>query len=305
MQYNYKKTLCIKINLFYNLISIMENFFISNSTEKLFISFKDGKGPQSVIVFHNPKEDPLVFSKYLAKYIQCENKKNLAPCFSCKSCQKIEKNIHPDVIYPEKTGITKSYSVATIREIKLNSYVLPNESTFKIYVFLDAQNLSISAQNALLKILEDTPKHDIFLFFCNNLSKILNTVKSRSQVFETCFSSNSETNNDEVKSFFNQALKIIVSRDECDFLAFLSKLNKDKGLFKSMLFFLATEIDKAMNQKLQLEKGISENSGVLLKVFSLDELSYFASVLDKANDMLEKNVNFNLLLTYFAASLFD
>ena len=163
----------------------MENLFVNNSTKKLLFSFKEGRGPQSVIISHSPAEDPLEFSKYLAKYIQCKNKNNLAPCFSCENCRKIKKNIHPDVIYPEKTGITKSYSVATVREIKLDSYILPNESPFKVYVFLDAQNLSIAAQNALLKILEDTPKHDIFLFFRTaiGLRKILYQFYNRRNIF--------------------------------------------------------------------------------------------------------------------------
>lgn len=281
----------------------MENTYFNESTKNLLLSFYEERVPQSVIININSENDILPFSKFLAKYIQCKRKDCNGPCLKCESCRKIEKNIHPDVIYPQKTGITKGYSVATVRQVRADSFILPNESPFKIYIFTDAQNLSIPAQNALLKTLEDTPKGVIFLFFCSNLSKLLSTVKSRSQVFNIDLTSKSNNINEDFENLTKEILSAIVKKNESDLLVIFSKIGSDKELLKKILFSLAEKISEAMSYKANLAKECS-GSKILAENFSFEELSCFSSVLSEVNFMLERNVNFNLLSSYFISRLF-
>ena len=110
----------------------------------------------------------------LSSAILC--KANRRPCGMCDSCRKIRSENHPDVITvtdPEH----KNVAVKIVRQFREDVFILPNESDYKIYIF--PQELGIEGQNALLKILEEPPKHGIFLLLTDNPEKILPTVRSR------------------------------------------------------------------------------------------------------------------------------
>ena len=113
-------------------------------------------------------------AKLLAAAILCRGSRR--PCGVCDSCRKLRSDNHPDVITvldPEH----KNIAVKIVRRIREDVFILPNESDFKIYIF--PQDLGTEGQNALLKILEEPPKHGIFLLLTDNPEKILPTVRSR------------------------------------------------------------------------------------------------------------------------------
>ena len=100
------------------------------------------------------------------------------PCLSCLPCRKVMDGNHPDFITvddPEKKTVT----VELIRETRSDMYIRPNESDYKIYVFPRAQDMGLSGQNALLKVLEEPPKYGVFLLLTDNPDKLLPTVRSR------------------------------------------------------------------------------------------------------------------------------
>ena len=100
------------------------------------------------------------------------------PCLRCENCRKVLQNSHPDVITvddPEK----KTVSVALIREARTDIYVRPNEAERKIYLFPRAQDMTVEAQNALLKVLEEPPQYGVFLLMADQPESLLPTVRSR------------------------------------------------------------------------------------------------------------------------------
>ncbi len=100
------------------------------------------------------------------------------PCGACAACRKVEKQIHPDIIFcqpDKKTG----YSTEHAREIRKDIYIMPNEGKKKIYIFEEADLLLPPAQNALLKVLEEPPAYGVILLLCRQPSKLLETVRSR------------------------------------------------------------------------------------------------------------------------------
>ena len=68
---------------------------------------------------------------------------------------------------PEKKTVT----VDLIRQARADVYIQPNESEYKIYLFPRAQDMGLSGQNALLKILEEPPKYGVFLLLTDNPDK--------------------------------------------------------------------------------------------------------------------------------------
>lgn len=73
--------------------------------------------------------------------------------------------------------------VDDVREIREAVHTLPYESPYKVYIFDEAHMLSKAAWNALLKTLEEPPKHCIFILATTEIEKVPETVLSRCQTF--------------------------------------------------------------------------------------------------------------------------
>lgn len=113
-------------------------------------------------------------ARLLAQAILCQGSHK--PCGSCGPCRKIENGNYPDFITVEDPE-HKNVAVKIVREIREDVFIRPNESAYKLYLF--PQELGIEGQNALLKILEEPPKHGVFLLLTDNPEKLLTTVRSR------------------------------------------------------------------------------------------------------------------------------
>lgn len=99
------------------------------------------------------------------------------PCGVCPGCRKVLGGIHPDVITIGDDG--KDITVAQSRQIRADAYVRPNEAPRKVYMIQNAQTMNASAQNALLKLLEEGPAYAVFLLLADNPSALLPTIRSR------------------------------------------------------------------------------------------------------------------------------
>ena len=98
---------------------------------------------------------------------------------------RIHKEEHPDLIfvdYLEKENGEKksSISIDQIRqEVKGTVDISPKEGQYKVYVLCHSDSMTVEAQNALLKTLEEAPGHVIMILLCENETKLLPTVLSR------------------------------------------------------------------------------------------------------------------------------
>lgn len=100
------------------------------------------------------------------------------PCMRCPQCHKVLEGVHPDVIVvddPEK----KTIPVERVRQARADLFIRPNEGLRKLYCIPRAQDLGLSGQNALLKVLEDPPEYGVFLLLTDNPDRLLPTVRSR------------------------------------------------------------------------------------------------------------------------------
>ena len=121
-----------------------------------------------------------------AKTINCLSPEAQDNCGKCISCEKIEKQIHPDVFFlsPSKTSPTAREEFIRIEDIrglqKKISY-LPFEGKYKIVIIDQAEQLNLQAANAFLKSLEEPPKATVFLLVASNIYRLLPTILSRCQ----------------------------------------------------------------------------------------------------------------------------
>ena len=99
------------------------------------------------------------------------------PCLSCPDCRKALGGIHPDISVIGDDG--KDINVAQIRSLRADAYIRPNEAGRKVYILENAQTMNASAQNAMLKLLEEGPPYAAFLLLTDNAATLLQTVRSR------------------------------------------------------------------------------------------------------------------------------
>lgn len=108
-----------------------------------------------------------------------EEDESKRPCLTCPECKKILSNNHPDVIYitHEKPA---AISVDEVREQLIDTIdIKPYEGGYKVYVIPEADKMTIQAQNAILKTLEEPPEYAVILLLVNDDRKLLDTVRSR------------------------------------------------------------------------------------------------------------------------------
>jgi len=104
------------------------------------------------------------------------------PCGKCSACVKISKGIHPDVISVTGPEEGKPITVDRVRQLRADAYIRPNEGERKVYLLEGADQMNSSAQNALLKLLEEGPPYAAFLLIAGNAGGLLRTVRSRCEV---------------------------------------------------------------------------------------------------------------------------
>jgi DNA polymerase-3 subunit delta' len=115
----------------------------------------------------------------LAKALNCPVQRGDA-CEQCAVCQRIERQLHPDIHVVEAQGqVIRIDQVRQLREVlALQAY----EGRVKVAILDDVGQLTVEAGNALLKVLEEPPARTLFVLIGRHLGNLPATVTSRAQV---------------------------------------------------------------------------------------------------------------------------
>ena len=115
-------------------------------------------------------------ARIFAKSVNCENGVSSKPCGKCETCIEIDKGQSVDLIELDAASHT---GVDNMREILENAQYIPTKNLYKIYLIDEVHMLSKSSFNALLKTLEEPPKHIKFLLATTDPKKLPITILSR------------------------------------------------------------------------------------------------------------------------------
>lgn len=129
--------------------------------------------PFHAYIIHGPKgSGKHTLAKILTASFVCESENK--PCGQCNQCKKFLSGNHVDITY-----CPTDIKVKELRDALKDASYLPNDAEHRVFVFEEAEKLSVVCQNALLKIVEEPPKHAVFIFITENIKAILQTVRSR------------------------------------------------------------------------------------------------------------------------------
>ena len=115
-------------------------------------------------------------ARILAKSMNCDQGISSKPCGVCNTCLDIDKGESIDLIELDAASHT---GIDNMRDILENTHYLPTKNRYKIYLIDEVHMLSKSSFNALLKTLEEPPKHVKFLFATTDHQKLPITILSR------------------------------------------------------------------------------------------------------------------------------
>ena len=222
------------------------------------------------------------------------------PCGECTACRKVKAGIHPDVYVPQPTGASRSISVESIRFIREDAYIKPNEAPRKVYLLKDAEDMTPVAQNALLKVLEEPPDHVVFIMTCRNARDLLPTVLSRSQIFslsdvreDTQISETTEQFveyllREDARSYVFLTAPLIAGKDR--FIQFLAQLSR---IFRDALLYQAADVPVS---------PAAQKAGDYLTAKALIRLYELADETQKSAENKKLVLNQNLLVSSFFAA---
>lgn len=120
-------------------------------------------------------------ARILAKAVNCEKKKAGEPCGQCPICKQIEQGNFMDLVEIDAASNT---GVDNIRELIEHIRFSPTTGSFKVFIIDEVHMLSKGAFNALLKTLEEPPRHAIFILATTEIGKVPATIISRTQRFD-------------------------------------------------------------------------------------------------------------------------
>ena len=251
-------------------------------------------------------------AKIFAKAINCTDSKNGSPCLSCETCKALD-GTNIDVL---EIDAASNNGVDEIRDLREKIKYPPVVGKYKVYIIDEVHMLSTSAFNALLKTLEEPPKHTIFILATTEVHKLPATILSRCLRFdfrlvplEILTAHLKKVLDDEGVKYDDQAINVIVRAGEGSVRDMLSIADRcvsfsgDELTYEKVLTVLGVSerevlismADKILNKDtgaalVELDKVLSLGKTPL--VFSNDLIGYFRDLLlvnslgDKSRDIV-------------------
>ena len=182
---------------------------------------------QAYIVSSQSEAEALARAGSIAAQAVCSGV-GARPCGFCGHCRKAKLGIHPDIMRitfdVDSSGKPKkSIGVGQIKALVIDSVVLPNEAERKVYIISPAQAMTVEAQNAALKLLEEPPEGVILILCVTSPMALLPTVRSRCT--EIIAGSGESPRDPEARSAAESFLKAAASGNEFTVFRFCEENN--------------------------------------------------------------------------------
>jgi DNA polymerase-3 subunit gamma/tau len=257
--------------------------------------------PQSFL-FAGPKgSGKTSAARILAKTVNCLNPDKGEACGNCDNCQEIDKGRAIDII--EMDGASNR-GIEDIRNLKDKIYLSPSKLKYKVFIIDEVHMLTRDAFNALLKLIEEPPKHTMFVLCTTDAEKIPETVMSRLVRIDF-----RRGGREELRQSLDKVIKgekIILEKAGIDFI-----LDRSDGSFRNLQRSL-NEIVLNFGTELtltQIEKYFLEKSGGYTEVdfeteLAAGEIKVILERLEKMADEGRDLVDFRQrLMKYFQTKI--
>src|ERR671930_1169447 len=121
-------------------------------------------------------------ARELAAALNCDAPPQERPCHGCRNCRMTAHGQHPDLIVVERSDGRKDLRVEDVRAARASVDWRPYQGRYKVYLFVDADEMNPAAANALLKTLEEPPPLVVHVLTASQAEAVPPTVLSRCRV---------------------------------------------------------------------------------------------------------------------------
>ena len=158
----------------------------TNAYRMMKLDKQKGNLSHAYLILCSDKDMLKNYLKIFVSLMCCESD---SACLECRTCKLIQDQMHPDIIfYPQQKdkAKTKTDTVCTEDIVALieESFIKPVECEKKVFVILNAQDMTVQAQNKLLKTLEEPPRNVHIVLGATSEFSLLSTIKSRVKKLE-------------------------------------------------------------------------------------------------------------------------
>jgi len=267
-------------------------------------SFDSGSFPHAALITGGSEKERNALALRTAAAFVCESDKN-KPCLKCPQCIKAKDKSHPDIIITQGSEKKHSINMETVKSLRRQAYILPNEADCEVFVILEASGMAEDAQNALLKILEEPPSYVRFILTAESKELFLDTILSRVTNFQLgesdSFSSPLKECEKGVEAA-NKAALAIAQRNEYDLILSAADLVKDKNAQRTFFLRLQLILRDAL---VPAEYAASDFPGAqrIASAFSRLKIMEMIETVSGLYSDIDKNVNENLLLTRMSINI--
>lgn len=221
-------------------------------------------------------------AKVFAAALQCENPDVSSdvpePCGACHSCKQMASGNQPDVIYVshEKPGTIGVEDIRT--QINGTMAIKPYAGSRKVYIVNEGEKMTVQAQNALLKTLEEPPEYAVILILATNVEALLPTILSRCVVLNM-----KPVKDSQVKSFLMKTMQVP------DYKAEVCVAFARGNIGKAKMLAVSEDFDR-----------VKEEAVTLLKYINDMEISEIVAAIKKINEYkLDVNDYMDILAIWY------
>lgn len=181
-----------------------------------------------------------------AKTLECK-KGGTDSCDECRSCHQMETGNHPDVTFVTHAR-PNTISVDEIRQQVVSTMgIRPYQGKYKIYIIKDGEKMSVAAENALLKTIEEPPQYGIVIIITDNPEKLLPTIRSRCMTIMT-----KPVREKDIREYLSQTYQLSESRVE------FAVSYAEGNLGKAILLATNEDYERLLQSVVDLETNIYE-----------------------------------------------
>lgn len=207
-------------------------------------------------------------AKIFAMALSCEQREGVEPCQECHACRQALGNNHPDILFishekPNTIGVEDIRS-----QINSDVAIKPYQGPKKIYIIGEAEKMTVQAQNALLKTLEEPPEYAVILLLTANTEALLPTIISRCVLLAMKPVSDSK-----VKKYLMESIEMP------DYKADICVAFARGNVGKAKLLAVSEEFEKVKEEAKTLLKNIGsmEISEILQAIKKINEYKFEVS----------------------------
>ncbi|MCM0739443.1 DNA polymerase III subunit delta' [Clostridioides difficile] len=196
----------------------------------------------------------------------------------------------PDYVLIKPDG--NSIKIAQIRNLQSDIVIRPHKD-YKIYIINNAEKMTVEAQNALLKTLEEPPNYAIIILVTNNKESLLETIKSRCDIIKF-----SPIPIEDLKRYLintgieeeRAQLLAIFSRGSIENALNLSQSSEFSMMREDIQQYIQIMLDKNIVEILNIPNNMEKYRGKIIALLDM-MINYFRDII-----LLKENVNKNMLI---------